>query len=68
MKKWAVGYISFFDNEMSIEIVEADSWHAALSQHSKMTDHLDAVDFTTKETAKQTMFDQDSMVDVVEIA
>ena len=36
MSKFAVGYINFFDNNLIVEIVEADNWFDAIWQHSKM--------------------------------
>ena len=34
MNKFAVGYISFFDNVLKVEIIEAKDWKDALLQHS----------------------------------
>lgn len=36
MKKFAVGYIDFYDNNLIIEIIEAEDWYAALSSHTKL--------------------------------
>ena len=33
MTKYAVGYISFFDNDLQVVIVEATGWKEALSKH-----------------------------------
>lgn len=68
MSKWAIAHISFYDNELRIEIVESDSWHGALSQHSQLRDgDTDYIDYTSLETAKKSAFDQDAMVDVIKI-
>ena len=65
MKKFAVSYISFFDNKMTIKIVEANDWKAALVQSEFMKDYDDLPeDF---EEAKQAAFDCDSMFEVMEI-
>lgn len=36
MNKFAVAYINFFNNDLIIEIIEADNWKDALFKHSKM--------------------------------
>jgi len=36
MKKFAVGYISFFENVLIVEIVEADDFKAAILLHSHL--------------------------------
>lgn len=33
MKKFAVGYIDFFDNELTIEVVEANDWYDAFNSN-----------------------------------
>lgn len=39
MTKYAVAYISFFENELKVEIVEAaKGWKEALSKHSLLLD------------------------------
>lgn len=72
MKKYAVGYYSLFDNELIIEIVEANSIEEAASKHSK----IDADTITniskehgvvTLEFLKDEFFNWDSAIDVVEI-
>ena len=68
MKRWAVGYINFYDNDLVIEIVEAADWRAALCAHSKLADMAEIVlNCADLEAAKVEAFDQDSMIDVVEI-
>lgn len=76
MKKFAVAFISFMDNELTIEFHEANTWLEALSKHSK----IDAAWFkelvepdgepdsnVDLKDAKQWAFDADSMIDVKEI-
>lgn len=38
MTKYAVAYISFFENELKVEIIEANGWKEALSKHSMLLD------------------------------
>lgn len=69
MKRWAVGYINFDNNELKIEIVPAESWRSALSQHSFIgpSGHLDEALPADIEDAKSEFFNQDAMFDCVEI-
>lgn len=34
MKRFAVGYMDYFYNDLIVEIVEADNWFNALKKHS----------------------------------
>ena len=68
MKKYAVAFISFIENDLQIEIVLTDgSWKDALVDSQfidkDICDTLD--DFI--ETAKQQAFDQDWLFEVKEI-
>lgn len=36
MKRYVVGYLNYFDNNMILEVVEADSPSDALWKHSKL--------------------------------
>jgi hypothetical protein len=68
MKRWAVAYMNYYENDLSIEIVRANDWASAISKHSvlncgNMADNLKS----TLEDTKQRFFDCDSMVDVIEI-
>ena len=69
MKKWAVAFISFFDNELTIEFVDAEHWMGAIVKHSKIDlgwyEEIDHTD--TLEQVKQWAFDADTMIDVKEI-
>lgn len=62
MARYAVGYINYFDNEMVIEIVQANNWHEALAQHSQIGE----MEYPTDDIkeAKQEFFNCDSMFDV----
>lgn len=73
MSKFAVAYINWFDNDLSIEIVEANSWWEALFKHTCLVDQqdiyqdlIDANNFDIDEW-KRISFDCDSMIDVVEL-
>jgi hypothetical protein len=66
MKKWAVGFIEWLNNDLTIVIVEAKDWKAALLQHPKVKDYTwDGC--TSLEEHKIHAFDCDSMIDVVEV-
>lgn len=64
MSVWAVGFISFHDNDLTIEIVQAPDWQSALSLHSKMKDDPVEYDSDDIESVKQDFFDCDCMFDV----
>ncbi len=40
--RFAVGYMNFFDNELKVEIVEADNWKGALLAHSGLSEYRKA--------------------------
>lgn len=65
MKKFAVGFISLYDNELTIEVIEASDWHTALSKHTK----LGTYELSSKSLAhaKRDAFDCDSAIDVIEL-
>lgn len=67
MRKFAVGYISFFDNELIIEIVCASDWKEAIFNHSKMKNIKWGEYFyeADLEEFKRRCFDLDMMIDVV---
>lgn len=78
MAKFAVGYINFYDNDLSIEIVDAADWKHALLAHSKIGHTNENVDWLFKsidlsestlslEKVKEYAFDGDMAIDVVEI-
>ena len=70
MKKFAVGYIDFYDNELTIEIIEAEDWHTALNSHTKlksMSEDQCYLPSDSLEAAKNEAFNMDLMIDVVEI-
>lgn len=66
MRRWAVGWMTFFDNVLKIEIVEAEDWHSALLKHSKVGE--DPWEFPPDlEEAKQEAFNGDCTFDVIEV-
>lgn len=70
MKKFAVGYIDFYDNEIFIEIIEAKDWYAALRSHTKLKSLNEDECYLPSdslEAAKDIAFNSDFMIDVVEI-
>ena len=70
MPKFAVGWINFFDNDLKIEIIEAETWKEALVHHSSIvpdrTSWADQISDDIEET-KEMVFDCDCMFDVVEV-
>lgn len=70
MKKFAVGYIDFYDNELTIEIIEAEDWYTALNSHTKlksMNEDECYLSSDSLEAAKDIAFNNDFMIDVVEV-
>lgn len=71
MTKFAVGYMNFFNNNLKVDIVEAENWKEALSNHSAFAGY--SVEENTGwlpddlETAKSEAFKADFLFDVVEI-
>lgn len=65
MKKFAVGYINLYDNEMVIEIHPGETWQAAVAAHSKIGDFIERADDLG--VAQERAFDQDFMFDVEEV-
>ena len=68
MTKFAVAGINFFDNELTIEIIEADNWCDALVQHTQYKSDDEPFDWPKDmEDAKAEAFNMDSMFDVIEL-
>ena len=69
MNKFAVGYINFFDNNLIVEIVEADNWFDAIWQHSKMLlgDDEPWLPSMSLEDTKIEAFNADMMIDVIKL-
>lgn len=73
MKRWAVSYISFSDNDLTTVVVSADDWFGALGQHPKLQGDADQTEWLNEmrlldiESVKQEFFNGDAMVDCVEI-
>lgn len=65
-KKWAVSTISFFDNELHLSIVEADSWQNALLSVDDFKWLIDIYGDDI-EKAKELACDAEMMFNVVEI-
>lgn len=65
MKRWAVGYMNSFDNDLIVEIVKAPTWDKAIKAHSQVGDYT--FNTISLEEAKQDFFDSDAAIDVVEI-
>ena len=69
MSKYAVGYLNYFNNDMSIEIIEANNWKEALFMHSELEGDKDRQEDCgdTLEDVKHYLFDCDIAVDVIKI-
>ena len=71
MNKFAVGYISFFDNVLKVEIIEAKDWKDALLKHSSIKDDFYLKEMVTDseslEEATDSFYDCDMTIDIVEI-
>jgi len=71
--KYAVAYMNFWDNDMKIQIIEADGWKEALSKHTLFNkpeypeDHDMSWISDEIEDAKMDLFNADMMFDVIEI-
>lgn len=66
MKKWAVGFMSAYDNELKVEIVEAEDWQSAIRGHSQ-TKEYEFDHRSSLEMVKETFFNADAAIDVVEV-
>lgn len=70
--KYAVAAVSFLENDLKIEIVEAGNWSEALSKHSLFMDCGKPGDVSwlgnDKSIAKDEAIEADIIFDVIEIA
>lgn len=66
-KRFAVAFISMFDNDLTIEIVTAPDWLTAIKKHTKTAGHMDEETPATLEKTKELFFNQDAAIDVAEI-
>lgn len=64
--KYVVGFISFFDNELKMEIVEANDESSALQSSSFVKGYAFPKNPTVEEI-EQTMFDCDAAISVIKI-
>ena len=71
MNKFAVGYISFFDNVLKVEIIEAKDWKDALLQHSCILGNESLVEMMQEQESLDdvinVLYDCDATYDIVEI-
>jgi hypothetical protein len=65
MKRWAVAFANFYDNDITIEFVEASTWQEAIKKHPGVGE----TEFSseTLNEAKTDFFDCDSLIDVKEL-
>lgn len=68
MKKFAVSWISFYDNILHLEFVDAEDWEEALFKVSTFKfDSVEEMDEYGIEDAKREAFDSDCMFEVKEV-
>lgn len=72
MKKYAVGYILLLDNELTVEIIEANSFKEAIIKHSEIAKYNDIVEWINDmpndlKEIKNTMISSEIGIDVKEI-
>ena len=71
MKKFAVGFLSFFENDLIVEVVEADNWRDAIFKHTSLiSDDMEEwiADMPEGlEEIKEAMFNGEIAIDVKEI-
>lgn len=69
--EYAVAAVSFHENDLKIEMVEAENWKEALSKHSLFTEAGDPGDVSWLpddiDDAKSEAFNADIMFDVLEV-
>ena len=68
MKKFAVAYLSYTDNVLSIEVVEAEDWQRAIIKHSRLGDIGPEDIADNLEQVKEDFFNWDAAIDVVELS
>lgn len=66
MALFVVSYISFHENVIETELVEAASWQEALPKHSKLG-QLTVHETDTLSSLKSTWFDNDFTVDIKQL-
>ena len=71
MKKYAVSYINFFNNELTTEIVEAETIKEAVAKHSKISSDGHILEYMQNckdlDEIQTKFFDTDCMVSVIAI-
>lgn len=67
--KYVVAYLSFFDNDLQVKVVNAENWWIALeAAFPGKLEHLgDVMDVGTLEDAKEEAFNQDWLFTVCEV-
>lgn len=65
-KTFVVSFISFFENELTSEIIKAKTFQEAIGQHTQIVEY-EFDNSKSLEGIKQDFFEQDAAVEVVEI-
>lgn len=70
MKKFAVAYMNFSDNDLTVKVIKAESWKEALENRLSelYPDSEDCYEFSDNiEVEKEEAFNQDWLFDVTEV-
>ena len=71
MSKFAVGYVNLYDENLIIEIIDAENWREAFYKHSQIKEESkdwgDYFNDCTFLEAKRRAYKLEMMIDVVEI-
>lgn len=69
MSKFVVGYIDWFDHNLKLELIEADTWREAVSSHSSFPWKEEGYTPNMKdpEAFKHECFDADCMMSWLEL-
>lgn len=71
MIDFVVGYIDWFNNELTLEQIKAETWQEAVQKHTKYpfsTDDYILSKLTCPETFKQECFNCDCMMSWIEVS
>lgn len=67
MKSFVIGYISFFDDDLKLELVDGEDWRDAMKNSRLVGDKVEDIDEFDIEGLKQEFFDIDSMIEIKEV-
>jgi hypothetical protein len=71
MKRFAVGYMNFFDNDLIVDVVEAVDWFEAIKKHRSLlqeaNEWFSEIESLKLEDVKDKFFNNEELIDVKEI-